>query len=61
MNSGEVAPSGTREAVERVGELVAKLLAGALVPRGGKLREIGGADGADAGGRRRAGLREDET
>ena len=28
MNSGEVAPSGTREAVARVGELVAKLLAG---------------------------------
>ena len=28
MNSGAAAPAGTREAVERVGELVAKLLVG---------------------------------
>ena len=28
MNSGAAAPAGTREAVERVGELVARLLAG---------------------------------
>ena len=28
MNSGAAAPAGTREAVERVGELVAGLLAG---------------------------------
>ena len=28
MNSGAAAPAGTREAVERVSELVARLLAG---------------------------------